>query len=421
MREGSELPLRERYEQLRAMSLTLDMTRGKPCKEQLHLSAPMLTSWRAMSLVSEIDCRNYGALEGLPEARKLFGAYLGAPAENTYVLGNSSLAIIHDLILQMLLRRVPGESRAWDPHHSLRNRPVMLCLVPGYDRHFSICERYGIEMLAIPLRDDGPDMDAVEDALSGPKRWNIFGMLCTPIYSNPSGVTYSFEVCKRLADMKTWPGFRIFWDLAYKEHHLGEEREELPDMLDLCRRAPHDRGEHSHTDRVFVIGSTSKITFAGAGLAILASSLENLAWYRESLFVQTIGGDKLNQLRHVEFLRSVDGIREHMSSHAAIIKPKFDAALEVFERELGGTGLATWTRPRGGYFITLRVKPGCARKTVELAAKIGVKLTPAGATHPYGKDSDDAWIRFAPTFPPLKEVALGAEAFAICLKMAAES
>jgi DNA-binding transcriptional MocR family regulator len=416
MRPATKGSPRERYEQLRAMNLALDMTRGKPCAEQLDLSNPMLS---IVDYIAEdgSDCRNYGALEGLPEARRLFGEYLGVPAANTFVLGNSSLNLMHDLVLQMLVTQVPGETRIWDPHHTLRNRPVMLCPVIGYDRHHTIDERYGIEMLPIPMTPDGPDMDAVEAVLQGPKRWHVFGMWCTPKYSNPSGVTYSRDVCRRLAEMKTWPGFRIFWDLAYNGHDLEEPGDELPDMLELCRNAPHEPDEPSHVNRVFVIGSTSKITFASAGLNIFASSQDNLAWFRRSLFAQTIGPDRLNQLRHVKFLRNADGIRAHMRRHAAIIKPKLDTACEILERELGGCDVAWWYKPRGGYFLPIRFKQGCAKKIVASAKEIGVKLTPAGSTHPYGIDPKDEWGRFAYTYPPTEEVALGAEATAVCALM----
>lgn len=410
----TDLSLRERYERLWAMKLDLDMTRGKPCKEQLDLSQPMLTSWRTRSIQGGIDCRNYGHLEGLPEARKLFGDYLGMPPELTYVLGNSSLAIMHDLVVQAMLRRLPGETCAWDDYKwfCADGRPTMLCPVPGYDRHFAVCEKYGIKMVPVPMNDTGPDMNNIVSRLAEDP--SVVGMWCTPKYSNPSGVTYSHEVCRRLAYLKAAPAFRIFWDLAYNAHDLEEPADELSNFYELCKEAGHE-------DRPFIIGSTSKITFAGAGIAALAASERNLAWFRESLFTQTIGGDKLSQLRHVEFLCSMDGIRGHMRKHAAIIKPKFDAALDIFERELGGLGLASWSRPRGGYFIALKAKVGCAKKTVALAGEIGVKLTPAGATHPYGKDPEDSWIRFAPTFPPIDEVRLGAEALAVCLRIAAGS
>lgn len=344
--DNRELHPRERYELFRALGLKLDLTRGKPSAEQLQLSAPMLAETEFQS-ADGTDGRNYGLLEGLPEARMLFGEYLGVPTRNTLVLGNSSLAIMHDLVVQMLMRNTPGEIRWWDPHHNVRNRPIMLCPVPGYDRHFSICERYGIEMLPIPLNADGPDMDAVEEVLRGPKKWYVFGMWCTPKYSNPTGITYSQAVCERLAKMETWPGFRIFWDLAYNMHDLTDRGDELPNMLELCRTARVAPDQPTHANRVFVIGSTSKITFAGAGLAMLATSEENLAWYRECLGVQMIGPDKLNQLRHVRFLKNVDGIRAHMRRHRSIIAPKFRIVNEILERELGGKELAQWNEPRG--------------------------------------------------------------------------
>ncbi len=387
--------LRKRYEQFRAREFKLDLTRGKPSNEQLALSQAMLADQNVYAADGS-DCRNYGYLEGLPEARRLFGEYLGIPAEHTFVLGNSSLALMHDLVVQTLL-------------HTPKIRPAMICPVPGYDRHHAICEKYRIKMLPVPLTNEGPDMGAVEKILMEEP---VMGIWCVPKYSNPSGITYSGKVCRQLATLKARRDFRIFWDLAYQVHDLTETPDELPNMFNLC-------GEARNEDRVFIIGSTSKITFASAGLAILAASKKNLEWFRQGLSVQTIGPDKLNQLRHVRFLKDMKGIRSLMAQNRRILKPKFDAVDEILTRELGGKGIASWNKPRGGYFVSLQVKRGCAKKVVALATDIGIKLTPAGAAFPHDKDPDDSHIRIAPTFPPLEEVRQAMEIVALCIQIAA--
>jgi len=409
--------LTKKYAALKAEKLNLDLTRGKPSEVQLALSNPMLENKNVFALDGS-DCRNYGHLEGLPEARKLFGEYLGVPTQNVFVLGNSSLAVMHDLVVQMLMRPVPGEVRRWDAYHNLRNQPVMLCPTPGYDRHHAICEHYGIRMLPVPMKDGALDIDLVESLVQTER--NVFGIWCVPKYSNPTGITYSLEVCERLANMEAPPGFRIFWDNAYAVHDLTEQSDELPNLFELCCRAKGSgRQEHREKeDRLFVIGSTSKITFASAGLAMLAASERNLAWFRQSLSVQTIGHDKLNQLWHVAFLKDMAGIRAHMAKHRAILKPKFDRVDEVLKRELSEFNFVRWNRPKGGYFVNLFVPKGRAKRVVELAGLLGVKLTPAGAAFPYGKDPDDSHIRIAPTFPPLSEVQKAMEVVALCIIIA---
>ena len=391
---------RERYTLFRAMGLNLNLTRGKPSTEQLDICTKML-QYGGIRADDRSDCRNYGYLEGLPEARTLFGQYLGVPADNTFALGNSSLSIMHDLVVQMVLRPITD---------TLGENPTMICPVPGYDRHHAICEKYGIKMLTVQMKEDGPDMDVVQKLIEDN---NIIGMWCIPKYSNPSGITYSHEVCRKLARLKAGKGFRLFWDLAYQVHDLEEVGDVLPNMFELCREAGNE-------DRVFLIGSTSKITFAGAGVAMLGASIRNLDWFGESLATQTIGPDKLNQLRHVRLLKDMEGIRQLMARHRRIIKPKFDAVGEILTRRLGGSGIAWWNKPRGGYFVSLYVEPGCAKLVVKLAAEIGVKLTPAGSAFPYDDDPNDSHIRIAPTYPPLDEVRQAMEAVAVCVQIAAE-
>lgn len=406
----STFGLRRQYELLREKPLALDLTRGKPSEEQLALSESMLTYTGTRSR-DGADCRNYGGIEGLAEARELFGAYLGASPENTLVLGNSSLAIMHDIVAQAMMRPLPGVSYSWGEGISFGVRPKMLCPVPGYDRHFAINERFGIEMIPIPMTDTGPDMRAVVSALRDNK-W-VVGMWCTPKYSNPTGVTYSEKTCRHLARLpRKYSDLRIIWDLAYNAHDLTETPDELPNMLELCREAGHE-------DRVFVVGSTSKMTFAGSGLAMLAASKANIAWFKQGLSVRTIGPDKLNQLRHVHFLRDLEGIRAHMAKHRAILVSKFAAVDEILTRELAGTQLARWSEPHGGYFVSLWVTQGSAKRVVQLAADVGVKLTPAGAAFPYGKDPEDSHIRIAPTYPALADVRQAMEVLTLCIKLAA--
>ena len=403
----TSLALRRRFEALKTLGLALDMTRGKPSAEQLALSEPMRTITDTQA--GTIDCRNYGGLEGLPEARALCAEYLGVRPEETLVLGNSSLTLMHDVFVQALLRPHPEIKGSWNDLRSLGLKPKMLCPVPGYDRHHAICAHFDIEMLPVPMRDDGPDVRMIVELLKG--RPDIIGMWCIPKYSNPTGITYSEKVARVLAYLRA--DILIFWDLAYAAHDLRETPDEVPNILELCKEAHHE-------DRVFIFGSTSKITFAGAGISMLAASEKNIAWFKESLAVQTIGPDKLNQLRHVRFLKDMDGVRALMAKHRAIIRPKFETVNEVFRQQLGGRGIAQWSNPRGGYFISLYVQHGCAKRVVTLAAELGVKLTPAGAAFPYGNDPEDSHIRIAPTFPPLAEVRQAAEVVALCVQIAAE-
>ncbi|ACZ83446.1 aminotransferase class I/II-fold pyridoxal phosphate-dependent enzyme [Streptosporangium roseum] len=393
------------YEALVQRGLSLDLTRGKPSGRQLDLASALLALPGGHTAADGTDCRNYGGLQGLPEIREMFGGLLQVPAGQLIAAGNSSLSLMHDSIVHALLGRVPGAERRWVEEP----RIAFLCPVPGYDRHFALCERFGIELIAVPMTAEGPDMDVVERlVLEDPQ---VKGIWCVPKYSNPSGVSYSDETVRRLAAMPAAaPDFRIFWDNAYAVHHLTDTPVEIADLLALC-------AESGNPDRAFVFGSTSKITFSGGGVAFFGSSPANVAWLLGHMAKGTIGPDKINQLRHVEFLRDEDGVLEHMRRHRELIRPKFDAVDLILTKELGGTGLASWSNPAGGYFIGLDVLEGCARQVVSRAAEAGIALTPAGATHPYGDDPRDSTIRIAPTYPELDEVELAIAGLAVCVRL----
>lgn len=407
--EAIHQALRARYREFRSMKLALDMTRGKPAPEQLDLSAPLLELPGRADYTSAdgSDCRNYGSLEGIPEARALFAQYLELPPEQVIVGGNSSLTLMHDAVVRALLHGVPGGDGPWPQRAGTK----FLCPSPGYDRHFAVCEQFGIEMITVDMDAHGPDMAAVE-RLAGADA-NVKGIWCVPRYSNPTGVTYSEDVVERLARMPTAaPDFRIFWDNAYAVHHLTDDPAPLTHVLHACEA-------HGHANRPLLFASTSKITFAGAGLAALGASRENIDDARRHLARQIIGPDKINQLRHARLFENLDAVHAHMRRHAALIKPKFDAVLDTFERELADTNVATWSRPKGGYFISLDTLDGCAKEVVRLAAQAGVRLTQAGATFPYGRDPRDRNIRIAPTFPKRDDVATAMEVLAVCVQLAA--
>ncbi|WP_089211363.1 aminotransferase class I/II-fold pyridoxal phosphate-dependent enzyme [Streptosporangium subroseum] len=393
------------YEALVRRGLSLDLTRGKPSARQLDLASRMLTLPSGHKAADGTDCRNYGGLQGLSELRAIFSGSLQVPVAQLVAAGNSSLSLMHDSIVHAMLGRLPGAERRWADEP----RIAFLCPVPGYDRHFALCERFGIELIPVPMTDEGPDMDVVERlALEDPQ---IKGIWCVPKYSNPSGVSYGDETVRRLAAMPVAaPDFRIFWDNAYAVHHLTDTPAEIADLLALCE-------ENGNPDRAFVFGSTSKITFAGGGVAFFGSSAANVAWLLGYTAKRTIGPDKINHLRHVEFLRDEDGLAEHMRHHRELIRPKFDAVETILTKELGGTGLASWSNPAGGYFISLDVLEGCAREVVSRAAGAGIALTPAGATHPYGNDPRDSTIRIAPTYPELDEVELAITGLATCVRL----
>lgn len=395
-----------RYEGYRARGLKLDMTRGKPGSDQLELAKDLMGILGPNDIKASdgTDVRNYGGLDGLPEMKELFGRMLTAPAEQVIVGGNSSLQLMHDTVVRALLHGVVDGQGPW-----LSQGCKFLCPAPGYDRHFAICQHHGIEMITVALRDGGPDMEAVEKLVSGDS--SIKGIWCVPKYGNPTGTTYSSETVSRLAAMKTAAqDFRIFWDNAYVVHDLYDTTDPLDDILAACSQA-------GNPNRVYMFGSTSKISFAGAGVAAMASSAKNVAEIKRHLAFQTIGPDKLNQLRHSRYFKDFDGVRAHMQRHAALIRPKFEAVVNTFERDLGGKGIATWTRPRGGYFVSLDTEDACATEVVRMADAVGVKLTAAGATFPYGKDPRDRNIRVAPTLPPLDQVALAMEVVACCVEL----
>lgn len=406
---ASNSQLQESYAAFKAKGMRLNLTRGKPSPEQMDLSSELLTLPGTTDYVAEdgTDCRNYFGLQGIPEAHRLFSGILGAPPEQVVVGNNSSLALMHDAVVYSLLKGTCDSSGPW----SQPGEVAFLCPVPGYDRHFRICEDYGIRMISVPLNDDGPDMDEVERLVA--QDASIKGMWCVPKYSNPTGTVYSDAVIERLAAMPAAaPDFRLYWDNAYSVHHLTSERIEIANIIEKSAR-------HGHPNRAFVFASTSKITLAGAGLALFASSPENVKWLLARFVPRTIGPDKVNQLRHVRFLKDEAGIHRLMDKHRALLAPKFQKVLDVFDEKLSGVPGVTWNRPKGGYFIALDVPQGCARRVVALAKDAGVELTPAGAVYPYGKDPNDRTLRIAPTFPALSEVGLAAEGVALCVLLAA--
>ena len=394
------------YDDLRGKGLSLDLTRGKPSPAQLDLMDGLLATSLAgdCKAADGTDCRNYGGLEGLPELRSIFSEFLGVPAPQLIAADNSSLALMHDCIVHSLLSPLPGSSSRW-----IDGPAAFLCPVPGYDRHFSLCERFGIEMIQVPMTDEGPDMDVVEALVAEHPR--VKGMWCVPKHSNPDGTSYSETTVARLAAMPTAAdNFRIFWDNAYALHDLVDQPVVLADLLGASAGA-------GHPDRVFVFGSTSKVTLAGGGVAFFGTSPDNLAWYLKHNGMRTIGPDKLNQLRHVRFLGDADGVRQLMASHRALIGPKFDTVERILQEHLGGTGLASWSKPKGGYFVSLTVPDGCAKEIVAKAAEAGIALTPAGATHPYGDDPGDRFIRIAPTFPSIGDLEAAMVGLVTCVKL----
>lgn len=400
--------LKAEYEKIKGMGLALDMSRGKPGADQLDLSMGMLDvldSKTALKSENGTDLRNYGVLDGIPEAKKLIADVIGTKPENVIIYGNSSLNIMYDQVARAEMFGICGNT----PWCKL-DKVKFLCPVPGYDRHFAITETFGIEMINIPMTENGPDMDLVEKYVNNDE--TVKGIWCVPKYSNPQGVVYSDETVRRFAALKPAAAdFRIFWDNAYAIHHLYDDRQDqLLEILSECEKA-------GHPDMVFEFCSTSKVTFAGAGIAAIASSKANLDDMRKSMTIQTIGYDKINQLRHVRYFKDINGVREHMKKHAAIMRPKFEAVLQVLENELGGLGIGTWTKPNGGYFISFDAMEGCAKAIVAKCKEAGVTLTGAGATFPYKKDPKDSNIRIAPSFPTPEEMAMATDLFVLCVKM----
>ena len=395
------------YAALKAQQLALDLTRGKPAPEQLDLSAAMLAlPGDADYRIDGIDCRNYGDLAGLASLRELFGEVLNIAPANLIAGGTSSLETMYDVLSFAWIHGTGATGPAWS------SDPVkFLCPVPGYDRHFAVTESFGIELIAVPLLSDGPDTTTIRKLVAADPR--IKGIWCVPTYSNPSGVTYSERIARDLLSMDTAaPDFRIFWDNAYAVHPLTGDAPPVLDVLSIA-------DQEGHPNRPYVFASTSKMTFAGGGVSFFAGSSDNIAWYLRHLSRKRIGQDKVNQLRHVRFFVDAVGVRAHMRKHQKILAPKFDLVTSVLQRELGNSGIASWTQPSGGYFVNLEVRPGTARHVVALARAAGITLTPAGSAFPYGDDPSDSHIRLAPTLPPEEELRLAVEGLCTCIRLAA--
>lgn len=400
--------LNKEYAKAKAKGLALDMSRGKPSAKQLDVSLGLLDTINSSSDLKALDgtdCRNYGVLDGIPEAKKLMADMMGTTPDHVIVYGNASLNIMYDQISRAYTHGILGNT----PWCKL-DKVKFLCPVPGYDRHFAITERFGIEMINIPMSESGPDMGMVEEYVS--KDASVKGIWCVPKYSNPQGYTYSEETVKRMAALKpAAEDFRIFWDNAYVIHDLYDDnKDEIADIISECEKA-------GNPDMVFEFASTSKVSFPGSGIAALATSANNIADIKKQLTIQTIGHDKLNQLRHVRFFKDINGLKEHMRKHAEFMRPKFEAVESVLEEELGGLGIGSWTEPKGGYFISFEAMDGCAKAIVAKCKEAGVKLTGAGATFPYGKDPKDSNIRIAPSFPTPEEMKQAADLFVLCVKL----
>ncbi len=401
--------LEEKFKTEQAKGLSLNMARGKPGVSQLAISMPMLDAVNKDSDMNTLlgnDTRNYGDWDGIGECRQLMADMMEVKKANVIVCGNSSLNIMYDTVMRSMAMGVNGMT----PWCKL-DKVKFLCPVPGYDRHFKITELFGIEMIPVPLGEDGPDMDMVEQYVNNDDA--VKGIWCVPKYSNPTGITYSDEVVRRFANLKPKAeDFRIFWDNAYCIHYIFEEtQDKILNILEECEKA-------GNPNMVYVFASTSKVSFPGSGVSAIATSLENMEYIKKFMTTQIIGHDKINQLRHVRFFKNIDGLNAHMKKHADLIRPKFEAVLNILELELTGLGIGSWTKPRGGYFISFNSMPGCAKAIVAKCKELGLVLTGAGATYPYGKDPDDSNIRIAPTFPTPEEMAEAAKMFVICVKLA---
>lgn len=400
--------LQKSYESYKARHLKLDMSRGKPGPEQLDLTMDMLECVNAREgykTAAGVDTRNYGLLDGIPEMKALFGGVLEMEPDNVIIGGNSSLNMMFDYIACAFAKGVCG-GKPWGTQGAVK----FLCPAPGYDRHFAVTEFFGFELIPVEMTAAGPDMDAVERFVTDPL---VKGIWCVPKYSNPDGITYSDETVRRLAALRpAAEDFRIMWDNAYCLHHLFGEGDTLLNLYEEAKACGNE-------DIVVMFASTSKISFPGAGVAAMAASPRNIADVKKRMSMQTIGYDKINMLRHARYFKDLDGLKAHMELHAAILRPKFQVVLDTLEKQLGGTGIAQWHTPKGGYFVSVNVMEGCAKETVRLLGEAGVVMTPAGASYPYGRDPHDSNIRIAPTFPPLEELQTAMDLFCICAQMAA--
>ena len=401
--------LEEKFKTEEAKGLSLNMARGKPGASQLALSMPMLDVINSKSDMTTLlgnDTRNYGDWDGIGECRRLLADMMGVRKDNVIVCGNSSLNIMYDTVVRSMVSGVNG-STPWGKLDKVK----FLCPVPGYDRHFKITELFGIEMVNIPLHDDGPDMDLVEEYVNNDAA--VKGIWCVPKYSNPTGISYSDEVVRRFANLKPKAeDFRIYWDNAYCIHHIYDDvQDEILNILEECERA-------GNPDMVYMFASTSKISFPGSGVSAVATSLKNVEDIRKHMNVQIIGHDKINQLRHARFFKDIDGLKAHMKKHSDLLRPKFEAVLNILEEELAGLGIGSWIKPRGGYFISFEAMSGCAKSIVAKCKQLGLVLTDAGATDPYGKDPADSNIRIAPSFPTPEEMAEATRMFVLCVKLA---
>lgn len=397
------------YEAYKAKGMKLDMSRGKPGADQLDIAMPMFdvfTNSASMIADDGTDCRNYGMLTGIPDAKKLFGALLGVGTDEIIIGGNSSLSLMYDTVARAVTHGVYGSEKPWGKCEKVK----FLCPAPGYDRHFAICETFGIEMITVPMKNDGPDMDMVEKLVAEDEA--IKGIWCVPLYSNPDGIVYSDETVRRFANLSPKAkDFRIFWDNAYCVHYLKDAPDRILNILDECKKTGKE-------DMVFIFASTSKISFPGAGVAVMAGSVNNMKQVADLMGIQCISYDKINQLRHVKYFKDMDGIMAHMAKHKAILAPKFNMVLDMLDKEIGELGILEWNKPNGGYFVSVNTLDGCAKRTVQLCKEAGVVLTGAGATFPYGKDPADKNIRIAPTYPPVSELEQAMNIFCISLKLA---
>ena len=402
--QAQEVEVNKKYQEFKDLHLSLNMARGKPAPDQIDHANGMLETMTDYHAKDGLDVRNYGVLDGLPEMKEIFSDLLDIPAKNIIVGGNASLNLMFDQMMRLVVFGTAGE-KPWGQLEKVK----FLCPAPGYDRHFSVTETLGFELITVDMTSEGPDMDQVEKLVAEDE--SIKGIWCVPKYSNPQGICYSDETVDRLASIKTAAkDFRIFWDNAYGVHPIFEDVK-VKNILDACKEAGND-------NRAYYFFSTSKITFPGAGVSIIASSDDNIAEIKKVMTAQTIGYDKINQLRHVQFFKNADGVRKHMQILADCLKPKFETVLNTLEKELKGSGLITWENPKGGYFVSVDVLPGCAKRVVELAKEAGVTLTGAGATYPYKNDPKDSNIRLAPSYPTVEELQQAMDLFCVCVKKA---